>query len=563
MKRKVLSVLLTSAMVMSMAACGSSETTEAPASNDAAASTTTDSAAADTKTDAAASTDAAADTAADTETAFQLTEPIKAYVDGTVNYVKEDSGKEEFVSQLNAAISEKMGYDVTVEFTALDHSGYTDAVGRMFAGGDYPDVMIMNAGMFRQYATTGLLWNMADAYDNAEFQSRLTAPGLNEALKDKDGALYGFTPAIGGGCPTYVKKAWLDAVGMKAEDIKTYDDFYKMLEAFTTGDPDGNGVNGDTYGFISAGLYGQEAPHINYLPDFWQDGYPGLLKGEDGVWYDGMQTEATKKALLRMQEAYQAGVIDPVSYTAGTKEAREKFWSADQTGSAGVFCYWAGSWYDNIATNLEKNNVNTELVQLDPIAEVAAIGGYLNRESPVWVIIDDGDGDDAREQAIFDAFIEPMLDGDKCQTLWTYGAEGTHWSLKAEAITTGTGDKAKTTEYAEGEFHCLPTIADPTTLFKKNHIDNAAVIAPLTNGYSNTSDTVAASNTHFVNNCVDAPQAPSCDTITNEGVAITDAIKAVISSVVVEGGDVDAAMQTYVDTVGSIVDQALSELNAQ
>jgi hypothetical protein len=28
-----------------------------------------------------------------------------------------------------------------------------------------------------------------------------------------------------------------------------------------------------------------------------------------------------------------------------------------------------------------------------------------------------------------------------------------------------------------------------------------------------------------------------------------------------EGGDVDAAMQTYVDTVGTIIDQILSELN--
>lgn len=544
MKKKVLSLLLASAMVLSMAACGSEE--PAPESSSAAPA----------QSSAAASSSAAE----------EVTPPIShihAVVDGTVNYVKEDSGKEEFIAQLSAAVSEKMGYEITMEFTPLDHSGYSDAVGRLFAGGDYPDVMIMNAGMFREYMNTGLLWDMSDAYDNAEFQPRLTAPALNEGLKTKDGALYGFTPSIGGGCPTYVKESWLTAVGLTVEDIKTYDDFYNMLKLFSTEDPDGNGVKGDTYGFISAGLYGDEAPHINYLPDFWQDAYPGLLKGDDGVWYDGFQTEATKQALLRLQQAYQEGLIDPESYTFGTKAAREKYWSADQTGSAGVFCYWAGSWYDNIQNNLDKNGVNTKLVQLDPIAEVAAVGGYLNRESPVWVIIDDGDGDDTREQAIFEAFIEPMLDGDVCQTLWTFGAEGTHWSLKAESITTGSGDKAKTTEYKEGEFHCLPTIADPTSLFKKNHIDNAGVIAPLTNGYSNTTDTVAASNAHFVANCVDAPSAPSCETYTNESVSITDAKKAVISSVVVEGGDVDEAMAKYVDTVGAIVEQCLAELNAQ
>ena len=548
MKRKVLSVLLASAMVMSMAACGSKE--EAPAANNSSAAAP----AASSEAAPAASSEAA-------PAEFQLTEPIEVVVDGTVNYVKEDSGKEEFVAAMNAAVSEKMGYDVTFEFTALDHSGYTDAVGRLFAGGDYPDVMVMNAGMFRQYQTTGLLWDMSEAYDNAEFQARMNLASINEALKTEDGSLYGFTPAYGNGCVTFVKQTWLDAVGMKVEDIKTYDDFYNMITAFSTQDPDGNGVDGDSYGYISAGLYGDEAPHINYLPEFWQDGYPGLLQGDDGVWYDGFQTEETKAALLRLQKAYADGVIDPESYTFGTKAAREKFWSADQTGSAGCFCYWAGSWYENIYNNLQKNGVETDLVQLPPIAEVEAIGGYINRESPVWVIIDDGDGDDSREQAVFDAFIETMLDGDKVQTLWTYGAEGTHWSLKAESITTGAGEKAKTTEYKEGEFHLLPTIADPTALFKKNHIDNAFVVAPLTNGYASSTDMIDTSNKFFTDNCVDAPAAPASETYTNESGNINDAKKAVISAVVVEGGDVDAAMETYVNTVGATVEQCLAELN--
>ena len=42
---------------------------------------------------------------------------------------------------------------------------------------------------------------------------------------------------------------------------------------------------------------------------------------------------------------------------------------------------------------------------------------------------------------------------------------------------------------------------------------------------------------------------------------IHDAKLAVITKVVVEGGNVDEAMQTYVDTVGSTIDQCLAELN--
>ncbi len=36
---------------------------------------------------------------------------------------------------------------------------------------------------------------------------------------------------------------------------------------------------------------------------------------------------------------------------------------------------------------------------------------------------------------------------------------------------------------------------------------------------------------------------------------------AVVTEVVTKNGDVDAAMQTYVDTVGAIIDQCLAELN--
>ena len=57
--------------------------------------------------------------------------------------------------------------------------------------------------------------------------------------------------------------------------------------------------------------------------------------------------------------------------------------------------------------------------------------------------------------------------------------------------------------------------------------------------------------------------APISETYTNEAGTIYDAKLAAVTEVVINGGDVDAAMQTYVSTVGSIIDQCLSELNAQ
>lgn len=544
MKKKVLAALLTTAMVASMAACGSE-----PASNEAPA----------TSTETAKSSEAAP-AASIEEKAEAPIDTIKLVVNGTM--VTVESGQKEFEEEWEKAIAEKMGYPIDLQITQLDHSGYYDGVGRLFASGQYPDVIVLGSELLKQYASTGVLWDMAEAYDNAEFQARMALPQINENMKNDQGQLFGFSPTYGNGCVTYVKKSWLDAVGIDAESVKTFDDYYNMLMAFHQGDPDGNGVDGDTYGTIAAGYLGNEAPYINYLPEFWQDSYPAIHQDETGKWIDGFNTEETRAALLRLQKGAAEGAIDPETFTATTKIAREKWFSSNQTGAAGVFTYWAGNWYKNLTDNLIKNEVDSELVMLKPIAEVEAMGGYINREAGGWCIIDDGDGNNTREQAIFDAFIETMLDGDKVQTLWTYGVEDLHWSTKAESFTTNPGtDKAKDYKYEEGTFHLKQSPTDPNAVWSKNHIDPALVVSPLTNGFSNASDLAVMGNKFFTENCVDAPTGPMSDMYTESAGTIHDAKMAVISSVVVEGGDVDEAMALYVDTVGDLVEQCLAELN--
>lgn len=542
MKKKVLSVLLASTMVASLAACGGSD---APASESSAVAGTS----------AAASTEATAEP-------YNLTE-IKCVVNGTLT-ATEDNGQAEFVEQWEAAVGEKLGHDIKLNITQLDHSGYVDAVGRLFVSGDLPDVMIMSADMFKQYAPTGLLWDMADAYDNAEFQNRMNLTAINEALKDSEGHLYGFAPTYGNGCVTYVKQSWLDAVGINIDDIKTFDDYYNMLLAFHNGDPDGDGVEGNTYGTIAAGYIGTEAPWVNYLPEFWQDAYPSLVQQDDGTWIDGFQTDATKAAIERIKQGVADGAIDPDTLTASTKIAREKWFSNNQTGSEGTFTYWAGTWYQTLTDNMVKNGVETDLVQLPAIAEV---GAYINREAPVWVIIDDGDGDNSREQAIFDAFIDTMLDGDKVQTLWTYGAEDVHWSIHAEEFVTNPDDPDKKKEYSyeEGVFHLKPSPNDSNSIWKKNAMDPALVVSPLTNGYADASELAVAGNEFFTANCVDAPVSPACEAWTEYSGEIIAARTEAISKVVRTDNpvSVDQAMEEYVAAVGAYIDEALEQLNAQ
>ena len=387
MKRnKILSLLLSVSMLTALTACGSQGSDTPAASTDAA------------------STAAATESAASSDNGYVL-DKVTLVVDGTFN-ASVDAYQDKFIEQWDVAVSEALGHPISLNIQQLDHSSYVDGVGRLFASGDYPDVILLNASQYAEYVKTGLLWDMTDAYDNAKFQSHMVLPAVNQSVRI-DGRQYGLSTGLGGGCITYVKQAWLDAVGMKAEDITDWDSYYAMLKAFTEQDPDGNGKN-DTYGVAAAGFIGSEAPYTNYLPQFWQNAYPNFTYDENGVWYDGFNTQETKDALLRLQQAYADGVIDPESLTMGTKDVREKWWSSDQSGSFGAFTYWSGYWNDNLINNMDKNGVDSGLARLAPLAEM---DGYLNRESPVYCIIDDGDGDDSREQAIFDAVFETMFDG--------------------------------------------------------------------------------------------------------------------------------------------------------
>ncbi len=549
MKKKLLAVLLSSAMVLSLAACGSQEA--APAEGDGSTAEAT--------TGEAAATEEAAD--------YELTD-LYITVDGTLT-ANVDSGQAEFVEQWEKAVSEKLGHDIKLHINQPEHSGYKDNVAQLLTtgtpgDGQYPDALIMSATMFKQYQTTGILWDMAEAYDNAEFQARVTLPLVNENMKTASGELYGFAPTYGNGCVTYVKQSWLDAAGLKIEDIKTFDDYYAMLKAFSE-------KESGTYGVIAAG-YGKldEAPYINYMPEFWQGAYPSFYQ-KDGQWVDGFTEQATVDALARLAQGYADGVIDPDTEEAGTKQAREKFFSNDQSTSEGVFTYWAGTWLRTLTTNMEKQEVDNDLgdnrlVQLAPIQEIKDTwGGYINREAPVWVITDDQDGSNAREQAIFDALIETMLDGDTVQTLWTYGAEDVHWSTKAESFSTNADDpeKKKDYEYADGEFHLKQAPNDPNSVWKKNHLDPVLVIAPLTNGFVDNDELVQAGNKFFTENCVDAPAAASCPTLTENEAAFVELKTTLMNQAVTGEITPEEAIETYKAELGDLSAQIVDELNAQ
>lgn len=538
MKKKIVSVLLVATMVAGLVGCSSDSS-----SSNESTSTGNES--------ASSSTESGSATAEATEDEVEIPKEITIMVDGTV--FTEENGRDEFIAKLE----ELTGIE-TINVIQPDHSSYEDVLGQQIAGGDWPDVMILSSTYYSAYAAEGVLWDMTDAYEASDLKQRQDAYGSTSVIDGMriDGELYGMPATRGNGCVTYIKQSWLDNVGLDAPT--TYDEYIEVLTAFSTGDPDGDGIDGNTYGVTAYGFVSGEAPWINYLPEFYQDAYPSFYLADDGTWVDGFGEDSMKEALQRLVDAYADGLIDPTTLTNTTSDCRNKFY-ADEFG---VFTYWAGTWATNLKTNLENNGLDGDLVAIEPIAEVPY---YIDRVSPVWAISSTCEN----PEGVFKYFIETMQDGGDCQFLWTYGVEGVHWSTAAETLYAGEVDdngNSKEKVYAEGEFHGLDNLETPGSQYTKAHIDPALALVDLANDPADESRAAenVASATMFAANCKTADLVPSTDEMTQYNGDLTTLKAELIAQVVTGEITIDDAYARYESEGGATWSQLIVDsLNAQ
>ena len=526
------------AVFLTVAACGSMAACSGDAKETTAMSTQ--------KEADSVGTEAAKESTAvqkDSEDQVEKPEKITVMMNGTV--FSQANGRDAF----EKALEEKLGLDI--EFQKPDHAAYYDNVAMTFAGGDIPDVILLGGSYYLSYAKEGALWDMTETWENSDLakSGREINQNMFESLK-VDGKVYGFYPSKnGGGCVTYIKKKWLDNVGL--EEPTTWEEYNNVLKAFTEGDPDGNGVNGDTFGVTAAGLIASEEPWVMYLPEFYQDAFPEFYQNEDGVWVDGFGEDKMVKALDRMQGAYQAGYIDKEILTNKTSDCRNKFYD----DKCGVFTYWSGTWAYNLKSNLEAKGLDSELIALAPIKEV---GTYKDRfPGSVWCITSEC----KNPEGVFKYFLEPMLDGGDVQVLWTYGVKGVHWDDKAETVKYG--DKEETHE--EGVFHMLPNAENPTTLNTKNHIDpmgagatyidkdpGIGIVNPIARECQEKYDTWQSA----------APQSPATSEVYNALAGdLRDMRGKAMTEVVLNGASAQETIDKYNQDAKSIVEEILADLN--
>lgn len=315
-----------------------------------------------------------------------------------------------------------------------DHQKYYEQVSLAFTSGSPPDILEVGSTYYPSYATNGALWDMTETWNNSELKaSGIVEEKYVDALKI-DNVLYGFPMAKGNGTITYVRKDWLDNLGLSIP--KTYDEFIAMLRAFTFDDPDGNGVN-DTYGLTAAGLINTETPYAIYLREFYQDAIPDFYL-KDGKYVDGMGEPAMLEALKRMKDAYSEGLVDKEIITNKTSTARDKFYASQ----VGTFNYWAGNWNVTLENNLKASNANGLVVPMEPIMGTR----YIERPPTAMAITSAAQN----PEGIFKYLIEYSHDGGEGQLLFTRGIEGENYEKSAD-----------------GNYKQLPDPENPDKLFEK------------------------------------------------------------------------------------------------
>lgn len=393
---------------------------------------------------------------------------------------------------------------------------------------------------------------MTDAWNNSATKS--SGRLISDAEKimkanyvrgvDGEKSLYGFVPARGNGCVTYVKEAWATQAGYSKADLTSkqlsYDEFYTMLKKMKE-------ARGVDYVISAPGFYSKEAPYTNYLPEFYQNAqltfYYDQAKGE---YVDGFSQKEMKDALQRIQNAVNDGLINKETSTKTTQTARNDFKSSDPKTESGVFTYWAGQWAETLRGYLKTAGLDDSIIPMLPIKE---LGSYAERLAPSWCITSHA-AETGKAEGIFKYFIDTMLDGGDIQTLWEYGPKGYYYE-----------------EQADGSFKFLPKKTNAKTLYSKAHLDCNLVLANFVSGKDPGKDeqpenVTSCSDMFFEHSTlVDSPA------MTEEVGKLVGDINTerytVIDNVARGEWTVDQGMQEYTKTVGSKVEAALKSLNTQ
>ncbi|RKN78207.1 extracellular solute-binding protein [Paenibacillus ginsengarvi] len=130
----------------------------------------------------------------------------------------------------------------------------------------------------------------------------------------------------------YVRKDWLDRLGLKPP--RTLDEYYEVIRAFATRDPDGNGKN-DTTGLLVTENLGRAAPFFGAFGTQLNQ----WLERDGRLVYSNVLPE-TKEAVAFLHKLYEEKLIEP---DFPLNRIQNLYYDKIVSGTVGLF---SATWYD-------------------------------------------------------------------------------------------------------------------------------------------------------------------------------------------------------------------------
>lgn len=325
--KKVVPLILAAVMSVSVVACGGNTGNQAA-----------DSSAQSSK---AASSTA---TASSEQVKFPLSEPVTMTMMAVAN---------SDVTLDNTLAMKKMEELTNVKWDIQSVTGAELGEKRnlLLASNQYPDVF-MKAGLdqttLEKYGRQGTFIALNELIEK-------NAPNLTKLLSGRDGAKQAITSGDGniyslpeidnpgfGNLPLFINQGWLDKLGLKMPT--NIDEFYNVLSAFKSGDPNGNG-KADEIPFMST----IDTPITTLYPYFGISNYGDLTLIEGKPQYIAT-SDKFKEFLKFCRKLYKDGLLAKDSFTLKVDQQKAIGASGDTLG-----CFFDAGAFLTIGRDRDKN----------------------------------------------------------------------------------------------------------------------------------------------------------------------------------------------------------------
>lgn len=329
MKRKVLSIILAAAlMVSAMAGCSGGGESQSESSNSSA---TTSSSSISESSDSEASV---AETGEAVDPFKKFDPPVEFSVvqSVTVGADQEDRSQN---NNFLTFLEDTYGIKITHKWVTTPEQ-YDQRVALSLATNDLADVMVVDMVTMQQMIDAGQVQDITEVWNTYadDLTKSLIAPegGTGMAMATQDGKLYGVpitTPVLESMHALFLREDWRQNLNLP--EPTTFDELEEILYAFVEQDPDGNGQD-DTYAIgLNKNLYGDGyeltsiANMMHAYPNAWVE------NDEGKVVYGSVQPEM-RDVLEKLAQWYQDGLIDP-EFTVKTPETEAELVLQEKMGA--------------------------------------------------------------------------------------------------------------------------------------------------------------------------------------------------------------------------------------